>query len=133
MRLPRNQSTTDASCTEEPPVMDDAAAAPSRYRVDATPAGYRIVRISGDTGYLDGLDAVLHRLREVAEAYAAAAAALEAYLASLDRSEDSSELFEAWRDLDDRYELLAIERRDSPMIVAAPVLDVWSPTSNTRH
>jgi hypothetical protein len=133
MRLPRHQFATDESCTEEPPVIDPSPAAPSRYRVDATPAGYRIVRVSGETGYLDGLDAVMHRLREVAEAYAAAAAALEAYLASLDRSEDASELFETWRDLDDRYELLAIERRDWPMIVAAPVLDLWSPTSDTRH
>jgi hypothetical protein len=103
----------------------------SSYRIEATPAGWRISRVSHDLP-IDGLDAVVHRQREVAQAYADAAAALEDYLASLDRSDDASELFEIWRHLDDRYELMAIERKDSPVMVAVPAGDAW-PASPTRH
>ncbi len=101
------------------------------YRIDPTPAGWRVARVSADTPF-EGLDAVVHRLRDVAEAYAAAAAALEDYLASLDRGEDAADLFEAWRMRDDRYELMAIERKDAPIIVALSADDLW-PASPTRH
>lgn len=109
----------------------DAIRAP--YIVEPAGAAWRVTRLSRIAGRDADIEAVVHRQREVALAYADAAAALERYLASVDRGEDSTELFDAWRLLDDRYELLAMERHDAPL---AETNDPWAIAaggSATRH
>ena len=100
------------------------------YVVEPAATGWRVRRVNYDDGVADSADDVLHRLHTVALAYADAAAALERYLSSLDQNEDSAELFETWRSLDDLYEMMAIELRDAPMLV---VNDVRSVAAFTRH
>lgn len=97
----------------------DAMRAP--YVVQPVGAGWRVARLPSLAGA--DVEAVVHRQRDVALAYADAALALERYLASVDRCADSVELFETWRDLDDRYEFLALERRDAPLKSTA---DPWA-------
>lgn len=104
-------------------LLNEIAALRAPYIVEPTGAGWRVTRLNADNGAFDGAEPVMHRHEAVALAYADAAAALERYLASRDRCEDSAELFEIWRALDDRYELLAIEQKDSPV---RAVTDPWA-------
>ena len=90
-----------------------------RYQVKPTPSGWQVLRVSRDGATSDDFLSVIHRRRQVADAYAAASEALEAYLASLDARCDSAELFECWRELDDRYETLATEGGDPPINAGA--------------
>ncbi|MET0606255.1 MAG: hypothetical protein ABWZ80_07345 [Beijerinckiaceae bacterium] len=132
MRLVRNPLPSTESCTDLAAIDCHGAALQTAYRIDPTPSGWLIVRLSDD-GLIDECDVVLHRLREVAEARAAAGVALEAYLASIDRREDASDLFEEWRSLDDRYEFLLLDRKDSPAFVAANAAGGCRSASGLRH
>lgn len=84
------------------------------YIVEPTQSGWRVRRLASDAGFAGEFHEVTYRERDVATAYAQAAVALELYLASRERREDSADLFDLWRDLDDRYEMLALEYKDGP-------------------
>ncbi|WP_342362259.1 hypothetical protein [Terrarubrum flagellatum] len=110
-------------------ILHEAASVRANYLVAPDGEGWRVHRLSSDG--LGPDEAVIHRRRDVALAYADATAALECYLASRERREDSAELFEIWRRLDDAYETLALERGD-----CAAEADSWDIAARplpTRH
>lgn len=106
--------------------MTHQIAEPTAYFIEPTASGWRVLSAQGA---IVG-EQVLHRQQDVALAYIAAATALERYLAALDRRQDAADLFETWRALDERYEMLALERNDAPRAVKS---DPWDAASLRRH